>query len=180
MRFAAFALLSLSAASAAGPSFSICYGHGCSSVADVTLGDHEWQSVRELFIEVSTADHEREQVADAIARLETLVGGKTGTSADRGGTGLAWPGQLDCIDESANSTTYLQLFERERLLRWHSVDAQATRGWLLFGWPHTTAVIREVASGEKFAVDSWFFDNGFAPAIVPLTLWRSGWTPPRN
>jgi hypothetical protein len=179
MRFAAIALLSISAYASAGTlALSVCYGHGCSQTTEVTLDESEFSSVRELFLDVKHAAHEREQIASAIAMLEILAGAKTRTSTDRAGTGLAWPGQMDCIDESANTTAYLALFAREGLLRWHAVEANATRGWLLFGWPHTTAVIREVASGERFAVDSWFFDNGAAPAIVPLTLWRSGWTPP--
>ncbi|MGH8719878.1 MAG: hypothetical protein ACREV0_13220 [Burkholderiales bacterium] len=158
--------------------FSVCYGHGCASVASIALTTSEWQTIRELFSETQDAPAEREQLAQAIGAIEKLVGEKTGTASDRGGTGItSSPGQMDCIDESMNSTTYLTMLARDGLLLWHVIEERATRGWLILGWPHTTAVIRERASGEKFAVDSWFFDNGTPPAIVPLQEWKRGWTP---
>lgn len=52
-----------------------------------------------------------------------------------------------------------------------------TRGFILLGWPHTTAVISETVSGRRFAVDSWFHDNGQPPEIVALDIWRWGWSP---
>mgnify|MGYP006950043666 CR=1 FL=1 len=50
-------------------------------------------------------------------------------------------------------------------------------GFIIFGWPHTTAVVEEVASGERWAVDSWFHDNGVAPEILELPRWKAGWSP---
>ena len=46
--------------------------------------------------------------------------------------------QMDCIDESTNSTTYLRILAGAGLLRWHRVEARVTRGFFIFGWPHTT------------------------------------------
>ncbi len=63
---------------------------------------------------------------------------------------------MNCIDESTNTTTYLRLFVQGGLMRWHTVEDRATRGWFLFGLPHTTAVMRERASKLRYAVDSWF------------------------
>jgi hypothetical protein len=64
------------------------------------------------------------------------------------------------------------------LLVWHAPHGLAHRGLLLIGgWPHTTAVMRERESGEAFAVDSWFLDNGEPPYIVSLAEWREGWRP---
>lgn len=160
------------------PSFSVCYQYGCASIASVLLTPLEWKEIREIFSDARDAQMEREQIAQAIGAIEAVVGEKTGTASDRGGTGItSSPGQMDCIDESMNSTTYLTMLARDGLLLWHVIEERATRGWLIFGWPHTTAVIRERASGEKFAVDSWFFDNGTPPAIVPLQEWKRGWTP---
>jgi hypothetical protein len=88
--------------------------------------------------------------------------------------------QLDCVDESTNSTTYLRMMERDGLLRYHRVGSRAARarsGGFIIGWPHFTAVIEEIASGEKWAVDSWFRNNGEPPEVVPLSLWRTGWEP---
>jgi hypothetical protein len=63
------------------------------------------------------------------------------------------------------------------LLKHHTVLDRATRFGLFVGAPHTTAVIQETATGQRFAVDSWFFDNGQVPAIVDLHEWQSGWEP---
>ena len=43
--------------------------------------------------------------------------------------------------------------------------------------PHTTAVIEDIGTGTRYAVDSWFFDNGIPPAIVELSAWKKGWGP---
>lgn len=47
----------------------------------------------------------------------------------------------------------------------------------LFGWPHTTAMVSETRGGARWAVDSWFRENGKPPEIVPLEVWRRGWRP---
>jgi hypothetical protein len=127
-----------------------------------------------------SAAAEREAVARAVAALESVVGRLASTANDRGGNafGSGLPGfQLDCVDESTNTTTYLELLAHERLLRWHSVEERANRAWLQGSWPHWTAVIREQATGTEWAVDSWFFDNGAPPAIVTLDDWYHGWRP---
>lgn len=160
--------------------YSLCYDHGCASLATLSLTPGQWASVRRLFRgPVPDPAVERARIAQAIARLESLSGRMTGTDRDRGGDlkGLGEPGQMDCIDESINTTTYLRMLESARLLRWHRVEDRATRGWFIRGWPHTTAVIRETRSGERYAVDSWFEDNGQPPHIVPLRQWQDGWEP---
>ena len=87
--------------------------------------------------------------------------------------GAGQPGQLDCISESRNTTTYLRLLEAEGLLQWHTVEERQVRHPLIFN-VHWSAVIRERTSGERFAVDSWFLDNGKPPFIQPLEDWLSG------
>jgi len=161
--------------------FNICYGHGCTSLAWVKLGNEQWQRVRGVFAaSADTPEGEREQIRTAIALMETMVGAMTGTAGDRGGNlaGFGSPGQMDCIDESTNTTIYLRMLQKYGLLRWHRVADRATR-WSLFTWPHTTAVIEERANLEQWAVDSWFLDNGEPPFVLPLQAWRNGWRPPR-
>jgi hypothetical protein len=159
----------------------VCSGHGCANIDTVSLSAVEWRAVRALFNpHADSPAAERRQIARAIALIERFVGPKTGTDGDKGGTfaGLFEAGQMDCIDESTNTTVYLRLLVAENLLRWHEVGADATRGYFLFGWPHTTAVIREKNSGDEYAVDSWFFDNGAEPVVIPLAQWLTGWNPP--
>lgn len=160
--------------------FSVCQGGGCGDVRELALSPAEWASVAALF-HPPTRDPARERlrIAQAIAKLERILGPKTGTAADLGGTfpGLGRAGQMDCIDESVNTTTYLLLLERAGLIRWHTIENRVTRGYFLFGWPHTTAVIRERRSGSRYVVDSWFGNNGSLPHIIPLKPWRRGWRP---
>lgn len=160
----------------------VCFHHGCTSVARVAIEDEQWRQVsRHLQTDAGDPAGEREQIREAIAEMERVTGVLAGTSGDRAGDlqgfGTIAP-QMDCIDESANTTTYLTLFEQAGLLRWHSVEPRATRGYLFFGgWPHYTAIIREHRSGHLWAVDSWFRDNGNPPDVVELETWKDGWKP---
>lgn len=165
--------------------FSICYGYGCKEIARLSLQAAEWREIRRLFVPPpADSQEERSRIALAIARLESLVGDMTNTRFDKGGTfnGGLWSSerQMDCIDESTNSTTYLKILESEGLLHRHRVLSPASRGFFIFGWPHNTAVILDTSNNRKYAVDSWFHDNGIAPEIIDFTTWRSGWDPGDN
>ena len=41
------------------------------------------------------------------------------------------------------------------LLRHHVIDVPESRGFLIGGLPHTTAVVRERKGGQKWAIDGW-------------------------
>jgi hypothetical protein len=161
--------------------FSICYNHTCKEVTTVSLDRRQWRKVQTVFAPPATSGaQERRQVAEALALFEQMVGGLVGTGLDRGGNfqGMLSGGkQQDCIDESTNTTTFLAMLEKEGLLRWHSVEDRSSRGFFIFGMPHTTAVVKDNVTGEKWAVDSWFHDNGVPPEIIPLSEWRGGWEP---
>ena len=161
--------------------FSFCYGYSCANVIEVGLSPEEWREVGSLFVPAAeNGEAERLRIARAVAMIERLVGSKTGTENDVGGTfrGAGRLGQLDCVDESRNTATYLDLMAEAGFLKWHTRVESRTRGFFIFGWPHTTAVIRNNATGEQFAVDSWFHGNGESPEVVPIHLWKSGWRPP--
>lgn len=163
--------------------FSVCFQHTCAMVEHVSLSSSEWLKVASFFsTPAGNAEEERRQIARAIAHLEVAVGSKINALDDRGGNleGFRASGnQLDCVDESTNSTTYLTMMEAAGFLKFHRVEKRATRGGLLFGgiWPHSTAVVSELANGKKWAIDSWFFDNGEKPTVVLLKKWRTGWSP---
>ncbi len=160
--------------------FSICYGHTCRYTVDVSLSDEEWILVKDLFSNSdSNSVKEREQIQNAIALLESLVGEKTNTSDDMGGNfaGLGLQGQMDCIDESTNTTVYLTMLQEEGLLKWHQVNRRKNRGIFSLQVPHFTAVINETDGNRDYAVDSWFLDNGHPPFIIPLNKWEQGWEP---
>ncbi|MBC7756274.1 MAG: hypothetical protein H7Z20_06480 [Bdellovibrio sp.] len=158
----------------------MCHSGGCAEVSPVSISDAEWQQVSAVFTnDVQNAAEERAQIAVAIGVLESLVGNKIGTSGDLAGTfgNSNHSGQLDCNDEAINSTTYMRLLANNGLLQFHAIEDTRTRNFFFTGWPHSTAVIRELKTGERFAVDSWFFDNGHAATIVPFAQWKSGYKP---
>jgi len=160
--------------------FSVCYEHTCQKVVTLSLSPYEWHEITApLRVPLPAASDERAAIAATVSNLEAAVGQRTGTDRDRGGNlaGFGLPGQMDCIDESTNATTYLSMLADSGLLQHYTVMDRVTRFGLFVGAPHTTAVIRETGSGRRFAVDSWFFDNGQAPAIVDIHTWKSGWDP---
>lgn len=160
--------------------FLFCNGGTCADVKTVSLAEDEWQPVADLFEEApQDAEEERTVIAQAIGLMESIVGPKTGTDTDRAGTfgNSAYPGQLDCNDEATNSTTYLRLMAQHDLLRFHKIEDTTTRGGFLIFGRHSTAVIRDLEDDEKYAVDSWFYDNGKPAVVLPLHVWLGGWRP---
>jgi hypothetical protein len=160
--------------------FTVCFDHSCTTVVTDALSRDEWgMATQPLQSPAATAGEERLAIARSIAIFENIVGRHTGTYRDKGGNrrGFGQPGQLDCIDESTNTTTYLHLLERGGLLRHHRVLERATRFGLFIGMPHTTAVIEETGTGDRYAVDSWFLDNGQPPYIARFEVWKAGGGP---
>lgn len=160
---------------------TICYGYGCVATAEARLSPQQWQHLRSLFAQPAhTAADERDRIATAIGWLETWVGKQTGTDGDLGRNPMAanfsdLP-QLDCVDESVNTSTYLTLLQNAGLLRWHRLTERASRGVPPFAWPHNTAVVI-ARDGSAWAVDSWFDHNGHPARIVALDHWLAGWQP---
>ncbi len=165
--------------------FPVCYKHTCAAVATLALTPAEWGEIRKIFQPAADSpERERTLIKKAVSRLEVMIGKKIHTSNDKGGN---FEGmfvnegfQMDCIDESSNTTTYLALMQKDNLLQWHQVQPTKTRGFFIFGMPHTTAVIKENQSDKVWAVDSWFFDNGVEPVILPISQWSDGWRPEKN
>ena len=159
--------------------FSVCFEHSCEKVVTLSLSPAEWQKViSPLSVPLSSPASERDAIATMVSNMEAVVGLRTGTDQDKAGnlSGFGLSGQMDCIDESTNTTTYLTMLAETDLLKHHTIMDRSTR-FGLFSLPHTTAVIRETDTDQRFAVDSWFHDNGQAPVIIDITLWKSGWNP---
>ena len=157
------------------PPFYVCTDYHCDEGETVTLSEAQWRQVVSLFPPTDSPAEEREQIRRAIALLETQVGKTTGTWRDlaKNVAGAGQPGQLDCISESKNTTSYLQLLSKDGLIRWHQVeDRELRHPWILD--VHWSAVIRDRNTGKRYAVDSWFLDNGQPPYIQALDDWLSG------
>lgn len=158
---------------------TICHGYGCARRDTVDLRLAFDRMTANMARPASDAASERANIALTIGAFEAEVGAMTDTAQDVGGTfeGFAQAGQLDCIDETSNTTTYLTLLDRAGLLVWHEVRGPMSRFFVHNGWPHTTAVIVETATGQAWAVDSWFHGNGQSAEVVPLEDWIAGWAP---
>jgi hypothetical protein len=68
------------------------------------------------------------------------------------------------------------MLKNDGLLKYHVPTGNARRFRPRL-FQHYTAVIEETATQQKYAVDSWFLDNGNPPFIIPLDAWKRGWTP---
>lgn len=165
-------------AAGASPSLSVCTEYNCDHPVTIRLPAADWRGIERLFPAGQSAAAERAAIRRAIARLETLAGALTGTWRDRPRNegDPADPGQLDCVAESINSHTYLELLAQRGLLRRHRVLPRESRNPWLFDF-HWTAVIQELDSGRRYAVDSWYLANGEPPYIQPLESWRRGIEP---
>lgn len=164
-------------------SFPHCYAYGCAQRTTIIFTQKDWRPIKALFRPpVQSAASERERIAQAIAIFEQKAGAQSGTHADKSGTFaemFANSNQHDCVDESLNTTIYLQLLNNTGLLRYHTPGNPVVRLPLIHsgGWPHQSASIKDKDTEIIYAVDSWFHDNGFAAEIIPLENWKDGWKP---
>lgn len=153
--------------------FNICYDFGCKSQRAIDFSADQWRSIEHIFTpRAANAETEKQKIRHAIALMEQFSGKLVGTEQDQGGNynGVDLPFQQDCIDESTNTAQYLLALFRRGWLKWHQPGARERRiRWLFTHW---TAVIQQLNSGELFAVDSWYRDNGEPPYLQPLDDWR--------
>lgn len=160
--------------------FDTCASAGCRKRSRLAYSESEWQSLRAIFqpTPASAAD-ERNRLLVAIGAMEAIIGEKNGTSGDNQMNqrrGSKSP-QLDCIAEAANTTVALLLLEKEGLIHHHRVSYPQHRGFVHLRFPHNTAAVFELESGQHFAIDSWFFANGEQPICVPVDKWKAGYNP---
>ncbi|GJL80522.1 MAG: hypothetical protein DHS20C01_01560 [marine bacterium B5-7] len=156
----------------------ICYDFTCSTKEMITLNENHWKSLVAAFGRQPTnAEEERLAIQRAIARMEQLSGFHTPTFRDmarnfdsKDNPVFGLPGQMDCIDESINTTTYLKLFENQNLLKYHRVLPRAYRRALLN--QHWAGQVEDIITGKRYIVDSWFRDNGQPPYVVSSDVWH--------
>nr|WP_321457096.1 hypothetical protein [uncultured Cohaesibacter sp.] len=122
---------------------------------------------------------ERKAIGNAVAWFENRVGPLVGSDKDKGGLDMIHsgvPGQMDCIDEASNTTSLLSFAQKHGFLKYHIVQSPEARGFFLDGrYPHATAVVLDKQANEKYAIDSWIYDNGVFPKIKTLKGWMAEW-----
>ena len=153
----------------------VCMNFSCREKQIIWLRLDEWKSVANWFHPpAASAEIERTNIKNAIGWMEVIVGRHTPTHRDVGGDlgnpDAQYPGQLDCIDESLNTTTYLKLFEQNNLLKYHKVVDRAYRRAILD--QHWAGQIEVINSGERWVVDSWFQHNGYLPYMQTTEKWE--------
>ena len=160
--------------------FAVCNLPGCEETTVVSVSDTDWRLINGVFsARAYNSEAERIQISRAIALFEQRVADQAGTADDQAGPGGVFRGtrQLDCIAETSNTTTYLILLQERGLMVLHTPRYPQHRGFMHGKLPHNTAVIEDVQTGERYAVDAYFHANGIPPEIVPIKQWIDGFKP---
>lgn len=154
-----------------------CHGYGCKMRSPVIFSPGDLLSLKRILDGgKASPEAERAAISRADQWYERKAGAATGTSNDgaKDTYELFTPlSQIDCVDETVNTTTLLELLDDHGWLRHHKVGPAANRGFLIDGrYPHNTATIVEKASGRRWVVDSWVRANAQPPDIKPLDVWK--------
>lgn len=152
----------------------VCSGFDCGHKTRVALGAGENAKFATIMAGgKASPEAERAAMGRAVQYFEKLgaaaIGARDGPKSDISQTGEK--GQMDCIDESTNTRSLLLYLAKRDLLRYHAVEHNVSRGFLVDGrYPHSTAVLRD-RRGRQWAVDSWYEPTGGPPDIMPLDAW---------
>jgi hypothetical protein len=159
--------------------FPVCYAGSCGNHKTISLTAEEWNKVASVFAGMPTdVRAERERIARGLQAMELAVGEHTGLWRDKPGTfpGFGRPKQMDCVDETANTNTYLQLFEAAGFLR-HYQRGHRVSTSLMFSrniWPHTVASVVDRDGGPEYIIDMWYGPHGDLPYIMTRAEWEKG------
>lgn len=152
---------------------TVCHGFDCRNQTEVTFLPRERQRLAAFFARNPSAAAERDAIRKAVQLFENATTARLGV-ADEARSHLSQTGQhgqMDCIDESTNTRTFLRYLKSAGFLKHHDVLPNVTRGMILDGrYFHATAVVRE-KSGQRWAVDSWYEAAGGPPDLMPLEEW---------
>lgn len=156
----------------------VCHGFGCKYRAEVDLSAADRSRLAHIMAgSKSSPAAERQAIAGAWAWFDRRIAQDAGTRDHVAAAGAEYmfdTGQFDCVDSSRNTTSLLLVLDEMGLLRFHTVDVPESRGAMIDGRPfHYTAVLREKATGIKWAVDSWTRAYGQPAEVMTLALWRA-------
>jgi hypothetical protein len=180
MRALALLLLLPAAAPVAAAEVDICHHYSCLAQARIVYSPAQIEAIAALLRGADTPARERDRLALALGLLYAWAGAQSDIGNDRGGDfaddGVA--GRMDCIDHAESTTRLLRLVEARGMLRFHRV-LDPVRRLRFFVAQHFSAVIEELpaeGSGEppRYAVDTWFYDNGTPAVVLPLDDWING------
>jgi len=167
----------LSLATAPARILMVCHGFGCTYRNPFLLTPVRIAQLRRVLGDPRSAREERKAIGRAVAWFDR-EGGRVASTVGRIAYASAitksGPGQMDCIDLTANVTELVLVLERNRLIRFHRLGEPVSRGLIIDGRrPHTTPVIVEIANNGQWSVDSWTKAYGQIPDIMTIAEWRS-------
>lgn len=153
----------------------VCHGFDCSYKTKLDVGAPDASRFAEIMAGGGgSAAAERVAISKSVQYFEDRAAQQIGIR-DKPKSDISQSrerGQMDCIDESTNTRTLLRFLNERGLLKFHSVEMNVSRGLFVDGrYPHSTAVLREKAGGQRWAVDSWYEPMGGPPDIMPLEAW---------
>ncbi len=155
--------------------FTYCYGYGCSKNMRLGFNSFQWASITKIFEKPSKdANEERIKIGQAIALMEKYTGVLAGTEKDLPKAPIQRKTyqELDCIDETVNTTKYLSFLKNAGLLKFHDVGKPVFKGMVLNGvYPHNSATVMVIETGEVYVIDSYIYENGAQPNIRGLDSW---------
>ena len=79
--------------------------------------------------------------------------------------------ELDCIDETVNTTKYLNFLNQKGLLKFHDVGKPIHKNIGHGAYPHNSATVIEIETGDIYVIDSYIYKNGQPPNIRMLESW---------
>lgn len=173
-------LLVIAWPAAADETVRVCYGYGCLVQENIHYSERQLQEIDRRMNAAVDAKNERKILSEVIGQFYAWAGEQSDVKNDRGGNYAdgSMPGKMDCIDHSTSTTRLLKLLEGRGALRWHRVVETEVRHWAFIFSTHYSAVIEEkmddAGASTRFAVDSWFVDNGQPAVILPLDEWKKG------
>lgn len=156
--------------------FQVCGDYGCKERLTVGFTAQEWREVRAPFRgRIRTAGDERRALAEALRRIEMIVGEKTGYDTDAAFSALQLEGKAqDCVDEMVNAAVYLELLDQAGHLRFHQQGRRVTIGLMTRRfWTHTVVTIFQRDTGQEFIIDTWAVDVGELPYIMDRAAWAA-------
>jgi hypothetical protein len=154
-----------------------CHGYGCEHRTEIAVQPSWFGKVAAVMRQGrSSPEAERKALREAVriytAYLARRFGGKP--DVPKSPASLSGKiGQMDCLDETANTTSLLLVLKHNGLLVHHQVERPQSRGFFLDGrYPHYTAVIVDSRSRIAWAVDPWARMPGQKPDLLPLEEWQ--------
>ncbi|TMI99129.1 MAG: hypothetical protein E6G97_23510 [Alphaproteobacteria bacterium] len=158
------------------PNVVVCHGFGCTYRTLIGLGPRDVKQLQKLMAGAKASpEAERHAIGAVYAWFEQRVAPEAGTAKAVARTSPRYmrdPEQFDCFDKTHNATELLALLEHFGLLHHHVIDVPQSRGVPIL-LQHTTAVIREKTSGQRWSVDGWTRSNGERPDIFPMEYWAA-------